>query len=322
MEILGHALVDMRDAPDAQVVLEIAVVRAVRPDLDSGIEALAERVSVLERSLSGAAAFPGPVRPPRRPAPRTVAAAPVGRRSGRATAGGRRPAPFARGRCGGASRAAEARRPADAADEPAAAADTGAARRTEPPTPAAGAGRHGLNRPSAGAIVAAAAVDRDSLTEAWGDGILQGLPARAKALFAQRPLRAGGRGGCAFRAAQRGAPRPCVEMAARRRGAAAHFGAPVKLVLEIDASAAPPRTARPQPVAASAEPASSGAAVVAAGGCGARRHHPLRGAPEPDGPTRPTTGVRRRRGRRQRPASEAEARLTPGASPVDEGTPG
>ena len=60
MEILGHALVDMREAPDAQVILEIAVVRAVRPDLDSGMEALSERVSVLERAQSGAAAFPRP----------------------------------------------------------------------------------------------------------------------------------------------------------------------------------------------------------------------------------------------------------------------
>ena len=66
MELLGNALVDMREAPDAQVVLEIAVVRAVRPDLDSGMEALSERVSVLERSLSGAAAFPRPDAPPTR----------------------------------------------------------------------------------------------------------------------------------------------------------------------------------------------------------------------------------------------------------------
>ncbi len=58
MEILGHALVDMREAPDAQVVLEIGAVRAVRPDLDSGMEALSERVSVLERAQSGTPAFP------------------------------------------------------------------------------------------------------------------------------------------------------------------------------------------------------------------------------------------------------------------------
>jgi DNA polymerase-3 subunit gamma/tau len=60
IELLGHALVDMRDAPDAQVVLEITVVRAVRPHLDSDLEALTERVSALERSLTGAAAFPRP----------------------------------------------------------------------------------------------------------------------------------------------------------------------------------------------------------------------------------------------------------------------
>ncbi|HXN61948.1 MAG TPA: DNA polymerase III subunit gamma/tau, partial [Acidimicrobiales bacterium] len=62
MEILGQALVDMRDAPDGQVVLEIGLVRAVRPDLDSGSgsEALAERISALERALSGAPAFPRP----------------------------------------------------------------------------------------------------------------------------------------------------------------------------------------------------------------------------------------------------------------------
>ncbi len=69
MEILGHALVDMREAPDAQVVLEIAAVRAVRPDLDSGMEALSERVSVLERAQSGAPAFPRPGALPDRGAP-------------------------------------------------------------------------------------------------------------------------------------------------------------------------------------------------------------------------------------------------------------
>ena len=63
IEILGQALIDMREAPDAQVVLEIALVRAVRPDLDSGMEALSERVAVLERSVAGAPAFPRPGAP-------------------------------------------------------------------------------------------------------------------------------------------------------------------------------------------------------------------------------------------------------------------
>ena len=75
IEILGQALIDMREAPDAQVVLEIALVRAVRPDLDSGMEALSERVAVLERSVAGAPAFPRPgatgvaALRPRRPLP-------------------------------------------------------------------------------------------------------------------------------------------------------------------------------------------------------------------------------------------------------------
>ena len=61
MEVLGHALVDMRDAPDPQVVLEIALVRAARPDLDAGIDALTERVAALERALSsGAPESPAP----------------------------------------------------------------------------------------------------------------------------------------------------------------------------------------------------------------------------------------------------------------------
>ena len=95
MEILGHALVDMREAPDAQVVLEIAVVRAVRPDLDSGMEALSERVSVLERSLSGAAAFPRPGRPAgARPRPPVGGAGhPTGACTGASTGAGARQRP-------------------------------------------------------------------------------------------------------------------------------------------------------------------------------------------------------------------------------------
>ena len=65
IEILGQALIDMRDAPDAQVVLEIALVRATRADLDSGIAALTERVAALERGHpAGSPPAAPPVRPP------------------------------------------------------------------------------------------------------------------------------------------------------------------------------------------------------------------------------------------------------------------
>ena len=121
IEILGHALVDMREAPDAQVVLEIAVVRAVRPDLDSGMEALSERVSVLERTLSGGAAFPRPgaagrARVGRRQSRRWAAdrASPAaGRRRGGSRPRGRGQAPLHR------CRAAEPAGPGAAAEPPA-----------------------------------------------------------------------------------------------------------------------------------------------------------------------------------------------------------
>ncbi len=71
MELLGHALVDMRDAPDAQVVLEIALVRTSRPDLDSGVDALSERVAALERMVaSGSLPERAPAPRPRSPRPR------------------------------------------------------------------------------------------------------------------------------------------------------------------------------------------------------------------------------------------------------------
>ena len=121
MEILGQALVDMRDAPDAQVVLEIGLVRAVRPDLDSGSgsEALAERISALERALSGAAAFPRPtarqesVAPPA-PAPEAAPDTASGGGRGRRRATRRRRRFAALSRRGAAEQAGEAPAPVTA----------------------------------------------------------------------------------------------------------------------------------------------------------------------------------------------------------------
>lgn len=51
MEAIGKAQVQMRDAPDPHVVLELALVRAARLDLDDSPAALAERVAHLEARL-------------------------------------------------------------------------------------------------------------------------------------------------------------------------------------------------------------------------------------------------------------------------------
>lgn len=75
METLGQALLDMRGAPDQRVVLEVALVRLVHRQLDTGLDALLARVERLERELAE--------RPP------TLAPAPVNPSTGRAVLGGR-----------------------------------------------------------------------------------------------------------------------------------------------------------------------------------------------------------------------------------------
>ena len=227
MEILGHALVDMREAPDAQVVLEIAVVRAVRPDLDSGVEALSERVSVLERSRSGAAAFPRPggageaeagaAPATHGPGPSTPEPAAAGRPAGDV---GKRPSLGAVRRSQQAAGAPPATAPAPPAAEP------------SPPEVAAPTPAPSIAAPTAGPV------DRDSLTEAWGDGILRTLPARAKALYSAGRFVAVDADGAHFALPNAAHRDRCVELVPTVEAKLAeHFGTPVALVLDVDDAA-------------------------------------------------------------------------------------
>ena len=242
MEILGNALVDMREAPDAQVVLEIAVVRAVRPDLDSGMEALSERVSVLERSRSGAAAFPRPGAageggasgaPAERGAAPAAPPEPAGRPAGDV---GKRPSIGAVRRsqqAGGAPPAPTPAAPEPQAPEPVA-----------PEPPAAAAATPAAEVPAAGPV------DRDSLTEAWGDGILRTLPARAKALYSAGRFIAVDAQGAHFALPNAAHRDRCAELVPTVEAAlAAHFGTLVTLVLDVD-EAGPPAVGTPSRPAA------------------------------------------------------------------------
>ena len=73
LEALGHALRDMKSAPDKGIVLEVTVARLARPELDASLAALGERLERVERQLAGAVAAPPP---PAAPAPAPLA--PVG----------------------------------------------------------------------------------------------------------------------------------------------------------------------------------------------------------------------------------------------------
>ncbi len=54
LEVLGEALVDMRQAPDPRISLEVALVRLTHPDADNSPAALLERIERLERRVSRA----------------------------------------------------------------------------------------------------------------------------------------------------------------------------------------------------------------------------------------------------------------------------
>ncbi len=164
MELLGHAMVDMRDAPDAQVVLEIALVRAARPDLDQGTAGLAERVGILERAV--AAEGHGARQPESAEEPKTAPKA-----EERKATVVREPGVTARPSVGAVLRGKSAAAPSAPA--------RGAAlpREPEPGTPPVGAA------PMHGGAGSVSPIDRESFTQAWGDGVLHGLSARAKALY-------------------------------------------------------------------------------------------------------------------------------------------
>jgi DNA polymerase-3 subunit gamma/tau len=230
MEIVGRALIDMRDAPDAQVVLEIALVRATRPDLDEGTAALAERVSALERSVATGGHAPSqPVRPevhaqpPAAPTPSTTPPGDVVRRPSV-----------------GAVR--RSRNEPTSAEEPVETESNTAA--GAPPTqPAASTEPAARSTSPTGQTL-----DRDTLTQAWGDGVLHHLSARAKALFSAGRFVGADDAGVQF-ALPNGAHRDkCLQLAPEVEAAlATHFGVPVRLVLVVDAAttAVPPSVAVP-----------------------------------------------------------------------------
>jgi DNA polymerase III subunit gamma/tau len=223
IEILGRALVDMRDAPDAQVVLEIATVRAARPDLDEGTAALAERVGALERAVaSGGRVLAESSRPEVQvsPPPIPVQSADVARRP---SVGAVR-----RGRVESATPAVDAPEEAPMV-------------RAAPPAE--------LPEPVRARVIT---VDRDSVTQAWGDGILHGLSARGKALYSVGRFVDVENAEVQFALPNAAHRDKCMQLSSEVEAAlSSHFATPIRLVLVVDAgTGAPPpvEAARPSEV--------------------------------------------------------------------------
>jgi DNA polymerase-3 subunit gamma/tau len=74
LETIGRAMREMKSAPDKVVMLELALVRLIKPELDTTIEALDERVTKIERANVHSVAAPTPAGPALRPIGATGAA--------------------------------------------------------------------------------------------------------------------------------------------------------------------------------------------------------------------------------------------------------
>jgi DNA polymerase III subunit gamma/tau len=209
LETLGRAMVEMRDAPDPTVVLEIALVRLARPELDPSPAALLERLERLERS--GVAVAPAVTTPPERERP---------------ALGSLRPGSRARATSEPGAVVAPAPVPAPANDASA----------TEAAVPTA---RAGSARATA-EVGDSPGPDRDALTLAWGDAILGSLSPRARALFqAGRFTESDGRS-CTFAVDSDAQREHCERKRTEVEGAiASHFGARVAVRLVVDDRSAP-----------------------------------------------------------------------------------
>ncbi len=224
IEGIGRALVEMRDAPDPRVNLEVALVRIVHPEADNSLGAVLERLERLERALatgnygSGgshaspgvAPVYPAPTRlsdpdavelpsPARAPAP---ARAPVGSPSPARAPAGSEAATKVPAR-GGAeveeSAGSEASGEVGSPTGPALARRTLGVSRREVTRTASTAPQSASGTPSPAPVraapqsasgmpspapVRAAPPSREEVVQAWGDGLLASLPGRAKARVA------------------------------------------------------------------------------------------------------------------------------------------
>jgi DNA polymerase-3 subunit gamma/tau len=218
IELFGRAQVDMRDAPDPLVIFEVAVVRAARTDADpsAGLEAMADRVSRLERRLAeleghakGASqAAPAPAEP--------IRAIPEGEKP--SLGAFRRQA-----RSGAPSPTAAPAQPAPLAEPPPTPAASAPEAPTEPGAP-------GVSGPSAPAT-------DEAVLDVWTNAVLPGLKPSVRPLFANAPVSVTA-GVLRLSVPSEPYQRKCADhLGAVEATLAAHFGPSLRVELVVDAGA-------------------------------------------------------------------------------------
>jgi DNA polymerase-3 subunit gamma/tau len=222
LEVLGEAAVEMRQAADPRIVLEVALVRLTRPDADRTLDAVLERLQRLERAVGGGESLSPP------PPAATITE-------------GDRPADAAR---------AELARHRDAQPDAAAPAE----RATPPPAPRAGSRRAlgGVRKgaepaaspeppapPAAGLATNASPTgsvpSRDELTVAWGDTVLGALPLKVRSKWRGGRFIESDGGTVHFAVPNEWHLRECENGRRDVEGAlGAHFGVPIPVALVVD----------------------------------------------------------------------------------------
>jgi DNA polymerase-3 subunit gamma/tau len=252
LEALGAALVDMRQAPDPRIPLEVALVRITRPESDTSLDALLARIERLESAVrdGNGGSLPAPSTP----------------------SGGGSPAAEAR------SRLKEVRKPDPAPDsdpEPVRAPDPDPGRsesgaRTEVedvPAPVLAAVPDPEPEPApepapepepapAAAVASADVPSRDELTLAWGDRVLTELRPKVKMLYAAGRFVDHTGDSAAFALPNEQHVKRCEPLKADVEAAlATEFGRPVPLVLVVDGGPEPAPSATPSKTKPEPEPA-------------------------------------------------------------------
>ncbi len=235
MEVIGRAQVDMRNAVDPRVSLEVALVRVAHPEVDVSAEALMERVERLERALE-AATRTGALSATPPPAPSVTSAsahspsAPQGAPPSVASDTPRRAAQAASPslpRAAQGSGKGSARQALHQRFGSAPGAFSKAPLGVPPQEVSASAG--GSERPFP---------SRAEVTKAWGDGLLASLSTRARARYKVGRFVEGEEGTATFALPNEVHRAYCEEMKAEVQSVlSSHFGVPIELVLVVDPEA-------------------------------------------------------------------------------------
>ncbi|MDE0215419.1 MAG: DNA polymerase III subunit gamma/tau [bacterium] len=254
LEVLGTALVDMRQAPDPRVDLEVALGRLTRRDLDTDISALLERVERLERhgppSSTPSASNTDPA--PRSPDPSPNSGPSRGPSSGPSSGHERARAAIAHLKAKQTTDTEPRSTPRDSESEEAPTPDRaprltlGAVRAGKAPAASPNSPDVGEAAPDAD-DVNTSLPSRDEIVLAWGDDILGHLPNRARVRFQAGRFIANDSDSLVFALPDQIQLNRCEEVRAEVDIALReHFGRAVPMRLAIDdSSTAPPPDLRP-----------------------------------------------------------------------------